>query len=41
MMSEKHIIKIKYLHVLWTAVFFAILVLVMSLLECELATPAF
>ena len=41
MMSEKNIIRAKYLHVLWVLVLLAILVLVMMLLECEMATPAY
>jgi hypothetical protein len=41
MMSEKNIIRAKYLHVLWVLVLLVILVLVMMLLECEMATPAY
>jgi len=41
MMSGKNIARAKYLHVLWIVVLFVILVLIMALLECELATPAY
>jgi len=41
MMSGKQTLKAKYLHVLWMAVLFIILLLVMMLLECEMATPAY
>ena len=41
MMSGKETLRAKYLHVLWMAVLFIILLLVMMLLECEMATPAY
>ena len=41
MLSEKNIIRNKYLHVLWVVLLFAIMLLVMMLLECEMATPAY
>ena len=41
MMSAKNIIRAKYLHMLWVLVLLAILLLVMMLLECEMATPAY
>ncbi|MFC1637247.1 hypothetical protein ACFL5Z_20705 [Planctomycetota bacterium] len=41
MMSVKNTLRAKYLHVLWVTVLFIIMVLVMMLLECEMATPAY
>ena len=41
MMSVKNTVRAKYLHVLWVVVLFIIMVLVMMLLECEMATPAY
>lgn len=40
-MSGKDILRAKHLHVLWIVVLFVILILVMLLLECEMATPAY
>ena len=41
MMSVKNTVRAKYLHVLWVVMLFIIMVLVMMLLECEMATPAY
>ena len=41
MMSVKDTVRAKYLHALWVVVLFTIMVLVMMLLECEMATPAY
>ena len=41
MMSVKNTIRAKHLHVLWIVVLFIIMVLVMMMLECEMATPAY
>ena len=41
MMSGKSTLRAKHLHVLWVVLLFIILVLVMMLLECDLATPAY
>jgi hypothetical protein len=41
MMSGKNILRAKHLHILWIAVLFVILLLIMLLLECEMATPAY
>ena len=41
MMGGKNTLRAKHLHMLWVAVLFVILVLVMMLLECEMATPAY
>ena len=40
-MTERIPLKIRYLHVLWAALIFAFLLLMMSALECPLATPAY
>lgn len=40
-MTERIPLKTRYLHVLWAALIFASLLLLMAMLECEMATPAY
>lgn len=41
MMSTKKAIKIEHLHGLWIATLFAFALWLMSVLKCEMATPAY
>ncbi|MFH1715951.1 MAG: hypothetical protein ABIF19_01250 [Planctomycetota bacterium] len=40
-MSVKKVLKTEYLHMLWAALIFALMLLVMMALECRMATPAY
>ena len=40
-MTERIPLKTRYLHALWAAMIFAFLLLMMTALECPLATPAY
>ena len=41
MMSVKNALKIRFLHILWIAMIIMLVILVMSVLECNMATPAY
>ena len=41
MMSAKKAIKARYLHTLWVALIIMFVVWLMSILECNMATPAY
>ena len=41
MMSGKKALKIKFLHTLWVALIIMFVVWLMSILKCNLATPAY
>jgi hypothetical protein len=41
MMSGKKVLKAGYLHAVWVAALFAFAIWLMSVLECEMATPAY
>lgn len=40
-MGGKKILKTEHLHILWAALIFALMLLVLMALECSLATPAY
>lgn len=40
-MTERIPLKTRYLHMLWTAVIFVLLLLLLAILECQMATPAY
>jgi hypothetical protein len=40
-MAERIPLKTRYLHVLWAVLIFALLLLLMAILECKIATPAY
>lgn len=40
-MTERMPLKTRYLHVLWVAIIFVLLLLLMAILECEMAAPAY
>lgn len=40
-MTERISLKTRYLHVLWAAIIFVLLLLLLAILKCELATPAY
>ena len=41
MMSVKKTLKIRFLHVLWVAMIIMLVIWLMSVLECNMATPAY
>ena len=41
MMSVKKVLKAEHLHAIWVATLFAFALWLMSVLKCEMATPAF
>ena len=41
MMSVKKALKLRFLHLLWTAMIIMLVILVMTILECNMATPAY
>ena len=41
MMSAKKVIKVEHLHGIWVAALFAFALWLMSVLKCEMATPAY
>ncbi len=41
MMSAKKALKIRFLHTLWVALIIMLVVWLMSVLECNMATPAY
>lgn len=41
MMSGKKVLKARHLHAIWVAALFAFLLLLMLVLKCEMATPAY
>jgi len=41
MMSVKKALKIRFLHTLWVALIIILIVWLMSVLECNLATPVY
>ena len=40
-MSGKNVIKVRFLHMLWVAMIIMIVIWLMSVLECNMATPAY
>jgi hypothetical protein len=40
-MIERMHLKTRYLHTAWVVLIFAFLLLLMAILECEIATPAY
>ncbi len=40
-MTERISLKTRYLHVIWAVLIFALLLVLMSLLECQMAAPAY
>ncbi|HUV63731.1 MAG TPA: hypothetical protein VMW24_07525 [Sedimentisphaerales bacterium] len=40
-MTERISLKTRYLHVIWAVLIFAFLLLLMAILECEMAAPAY
>jgi hypothetical protein len=40
-MTERISLKTRYLHVIWAVLIFALLLLLMSLLKCQMAAPAY
>ncbi|MHC4509465.1 MAG: hypothetical protein ACYTAO_10990 [Planctomycetota bacterium] len=40
-MAERMPLKTRYLHVIWAVLIFAFLLLLMAILECEMAAPAY
>ena len=40
-MSGKNVIKVRFLHMLWAAMIIMIVIWLMSVLECNMATPAY
>jgi len=40
-MGGKKILKTEHLHILWAALIFALMLLVLMALECRLATPVY
>ncbi len=41
MMSVKNALKIRFLHTLWVVLIIMLVILFMSVLKCNLATPAY
>ncbi len=41
MMSVKNALKIRFLHMLWAAMIIVLVIWLMSILECNMATPAY
>ena len=41
MMSGKNALKIRFLHMLWAAMIIMFVIWLMSVLECDMATPAY
>ncbi|MHC4440792.1 MAG: hypothetical protein ACYS3S_25870 [Planctomycetota bacterium] len=41
MMSGKNALKIRFLHTLWVALIIILIVWLMSVLKCDLATPVY
>jgi len=41
MMSGKNALKIRFLHTLWLALIIMLIVWIMTVLECNMATPAY
>ena len=41
MMSAKKALKIRFLHTLWVAMIIMLVIWIMSILECDMATPAY
>ena len=41
MMSVKNVLKVKFLHVLWVALIIILMLWLISILECNLATPVY
>lgn len=40
-MNVKKVLKTEHMHMLWAALIFALMLLVLMALECRLATPAY
>jgi hypothetical protein len=40
-MSGKKVLKVRFLHMLWVAIIIILIVWLMSVLECNLATPVY
>jgi hypothetical protein len=41
MMSVKNVLKVKFLHALWVALIIILMLWLISILECNLATPVY
>ena len=41
MMRVKNALKIRFLHMLWVAMIIMLVIWLMSVLECDMATPAY
>jgi len=41
MMSVKNALKLRFLHMLWAALVIMLVIWLMSVLECNMATPAY
>jgi len=41
MMSGKKALKLRFLHMLWAAMIIMLVILVMTILKCNMATPAY
>ncbi|MFC1792604.1 hypothetical protein ACFL3Q_03340 [Planctomycetota bacterium] len=41
MMSAKKALKIRFLHTLWVAMIIMLVIWIMSVLKCNMATPAY
>lgn len=41
MMSGKKVLKVRFLHVLWAAVIMVLVIWLMSILKCNMATPVY
>jgi hypothetical protein len=40
-MGEKKVLKVRFLHTLWAAIIILFVIWLMSILECNLATPVY
>lgn len=40
-MGEKKMLKTKLLHMIWVVLIFVLVILLMAVLKCEMATPAY
>jgi hypothetical protein len=41
MMSGKNVLKVKIIHAMWVALIIILMIWLMSILECNLATPVY